>query len=457
MIKFNTRLPLTSRLRALEASLAVGCSLALFLHFGPNPGGRRAFGQDAEAAKTIWPPVADSTLPVKPFPGRTVEYFRHGVKSDWGYAKPQQDYFILVHPEKPRPDSPLYVVLHSAGHDAKSAYEIGTEGAEGPRGHFLYYPPADCYGLYPDCRANGGVGDWWWGGPEPNQKQPKNMGPDPTPTEKRVEETIRWVMGKYPVDSNRVYLTGISMGGSGSLGFGVPRGNLFASLLVHVPAGATHIEQRMRFAPLEIPPGKTFADPPVVVAYSGIDDGWARDQAILIQGMHDRKYAFVDFWGKSGHDSTRRQIISKCDIAFSFPWLEIKKNEAYPVFTNATSDGKAPWLVKESPDETGQINGYFRWKTLTDLPASFSIELRLLSPEELKSSLAFPTESIADVTLRRLQAFHISQGLVVNWELKRQTEVTQQGTVKPDSAGLLTIEKLKITQSPATLTLTLRP
>ena len=244
-----------------------------------------------------WPPTIDAAVDVKPFPGRKVEFFRHGSKAEWGYEKPQQDYFILVHPETPRADSPLYVVLHSAGHDAKSAFEIGTEGAEGPHGHFLYYPPADCYGLYPDCRANGGVGDWWWGGPQPNENPPKNAGADPTPAEKRVEETVKWVLSKYPSDPNRVYLTGISMGGSGSLGIGVPRGHLFASILVHVPAGALHVEQRMRFPPLQTVVGLKHPDPPLVVAYSGVDDDWAKDQATLINGDARRQICVRGFLG----------------------------------------------------------------------------------------------------------------------------------------------------------------
>ena len=417
------------------------------------------FAQGADPSKAAWPPVIDAATATKAFPGRKVEFFRHGTKPEWGYAKPQQDFFILVHPETPRPNSPVYVCLHSAGHDGKSAFEIGTEGAEGPRGHFLYYPPADCYGLYPDCRANGGVGDWWWGGPQPNQKPAKNLGSDPTPTEKRVEETVKWVLSQYPTDPNRVHLTGISMGGSGSLGFGVPRGNLFASILVHVPAGAVHVEQRMLFPPAELPSAVKRPDPPVVVAYSGVDDGWAKDQATLIRGMHDGKYAFVDFWGRSGHDSTRQSIISKCDLAFSFPWLEIKRNEAYPVFTDASSDNKAPWLspAGEGTDQPGQINAFFRWKNVVDNSAKFSMELRLLKPDEVKSTMNFPKDSTADVTLRRVQNFRVSQGQNCNWELVRDGVVAAKGIIQPDAAGLLTIKQLTISQTPAVLTLELRP
>lgn len=412
--------------------------------------------QADDATQPSWPPTVDSAVETKPFPGRKVEFFRHGSLPEWGYAQTQQDYFILVHPENPHPDSPLYVVLHSAGHDAKSAFEIATEGPEGPRGHFLYYPPADCYGLYPDCRANGGGGDWWWGGPQPNETPPKNLGPNPTPTEKRVEATVRWVLSQYSTDANRVHLTGISMGGSGSLGIGVPRGSLFASILVHVPAGALHIEERMQFPPTSTVAGTApHSDPPVVVAYSGVDDGWANDQAVLLKGMHDGKYAFIDFWGRSGHDSTKQAISSQCDLAFSFPWLEIKKNEAYPAFTDASSDSKVPWLVREgeAADSTGQINAFFRWKKQEDAATSFAMELRLLKPDEVQSTMAFPTESTADVTLRRLQNFHVGADQECHWELVQAGAVIAHGKIRPDSAGLLTIPRLTIQQTPSLLKL----
>lgn len=420
--------------------------------------GSASLHAQADSPVTAWPPAVDPSVTTKAFLGRKVEFFRHGTKAEWGYAKPQQDYFILVHPENPQPDSPVYVVLHSAGHDAKSAFEIGTEGAEGPRGHFLYYPPADCYGLYPDCRANGGVGDWWWGGTEPNQKAPRNLGPDPTPCEKRVEATVKWMLSQYPTDANRVYLTGISMGGSGSLGFGVPRGDLFASIMVHVPAGAVHVQQRMQLAPLEVPAGRKYADPPVVVAYSGIDDGWAKDQAVLIKGMHDRKFAFIDFWGRSGHDSTRQRIHANCDLAFSFPWLEIKKNEAYPAFTDATSDAKAPWLASDgaASDATGQINAFFRWKNIEDSAETFAMELRLLNPDEVKSAIPFPTESTANVTLRRLQKFKVPEGNACDWELTQDAKVISKGTVQANAEHLLTIPQLPISRTPCKLTLKLR-
>ena len=47
----------------------------------------------AEEWTPVKDPANDSTIN-----GRAMETFQHGVKPEWGYAAPQQDTFIVVHP-----------------------------------------------------------------------------------------------------------------------------------------------------------------------------------------------------------------------------------------------------------------------------------------------------------------------------------------------------------------------
>src|SRR5262245_21175563 len=130
-----------------------------------------AVAQDAD-----WPPQRQKELELT---GRRLEIFQHGAQKDWGYAQPQRDTFAVLHPTRPREKSSLYVVLHSAGHDVHSALACTTKVAN----HDIYHAPADLFALYVDCRAN--KGDWWWG----INKYP---GPDVSPTEKRIIDTVRW-------------------------------------------------------------------------------------------------------------------------------------------------------------------------------------------------------------------------------------------------------------------------
>ena len=107
----------------------------------------------ARAETTDWPPQKEKE---SVFIGRKLETFKHGIRKEWGYAAPQQDTFLVLHPKQARPGAPLYVVLHSAGHDVHSCLACTTKVGN----HDLYHSPGDFFALYLDCRAN--RGDWWW-------------------------------------------------------------------------------------------------------------------------------------------------------------------------------------------------------------------------------------------------------------------------------------------------------
>ena len=68
---------------------------------------------------------------------RTYEIFEHDVKPEWGYKAPQQDNFVVIHPKKERKNAPLYVVLHSAGHDVISCVKCTRMVGN----HDIYHTP----------------------------------------------------------------------------------------------------------------------------------------------------------------------------------------------------------------------------------------------------------------------------------------------------------------------------
>ena len=111
------------------------------------------------------------------FTGRKLDTFQHESKKEWGYEKPQRDTFLVLHPKEAKANSPLYVVLHSAGHDVHSCLACTTKVGN----HDIYHAPPEFFALYLDCKAN--KGDWWWG-------SEKYKGSDVCPTEKRVIDTV---------------------------------------------------------------------------------------------------------------------------------------------------------------------------------------------------------------------------------------------------------------------------
>ncbi len=385
-----------------------------------------------------WPPATELS-----FDGRRAELFWHGSRPEWGYPGNQTDFFILLHPEVDRPDAPLYVVLHSAGHNAMTALEcVGHPG-----NHDIYHPPRDFYGLFLDCKLNLWR-DWWWGGLHVNDRSlDKNAGPDVQPVERRVVDTVRWVIERYRIDPNRVYLAGNSMGGSGALGIGMRNGDLFAAIKVGVPAGIEHVSHRMGFAPQTLPVEVKIPDPPVVIDFSAQNDNWSFGHERLVAGMRDHKYPLFLYWGTFGHGNNAEAIARKNDLVDSLDWLAIRRDQAYPVFTNASSDDPLPWPEQLDDPNPGQINGFFRWRNLEDTPARFRMELRLLKAGELKTRFKLPGEVTCQVTPRRLQQFRVEPGREYTWRFGEQ-----QGRVRADEHGLLTLP-LTITATPTVLEL----
>jgi poly(3-hydroxybutyrate) depolymerase len=387
----------------------------------------------APAEEAAWPP---SRQKESEFTDRKLETFRHGVRKEWGYAEPQRDTFLVLHPKEARANAPLYVVLHSAGHDVHSCLACTTRVGN----HDIYHSPPDFFALYLDCRAN--KGDWWWG----INKYP---GPEVCPTEKRVIDTVKWVVKQYHLDENRVYLCGNSMGGSGTLGIGMRHGDVFAAIKANVPAEVKHVSNRMYFPPQTLPADVKLPDPPIVVDYSAPDDTWSRGHDGFVKAMNDRKYPLFLYWGPFGHANNHANILKVNDLINSFDWLSVKKNEAYPVFTNASSNDALPWPDHLDEKKPGQVNAFFRWKIERDTPEALETTLFLVKPSGFKTTFTIPAEATADVSLRRLQKLHVAPGAKVRW-----TFGSSSGEARADAEGVITVPRLKMTAEPAKLSIT---
>lgn len=397
------------------------------------------------ADEPAWMPMKDASKDAV-IDGRAMETFESGAKLEWGYVEPQRDTFVVLHPKEDRKNAPLYVVLHSAGHDVMSCVNCTRTVGN----HDIYRSPDDHFALYLDCRKHQ-ARDWWWGGMHGKDQGliKKNSGGDTMPVEKRVIDTVKWVIQKYKIDPNRVYLSGNSMGGSGTLGIGLRHGDVFAAIKANVPAGIEHVSQRMYFPPQSVPENVTLPDPPVCIDYSAPNDGWAEGHDRFVKAMNDRKYALYFYWGPFGHANNSAQIMKVNDLIDSFDWLSVKKNEAYAVFTNGSCNSKLPWPNDLKSTVAGQVNAFFRWKTISDSAKKVEMSLGLVNATDLKTQFEIPKEASADVTLRRLQSFRIKPGETFQW-----TFGPAKGEGQADSQGLVTIPGLKITAVPTTLSVT---
>ena len=474
-----------------------------------------------------------STIGCQSISGHKVFWFNHTYDPAWGGVYPaQEDRFAVAKPsDGDNPGRPLLVVLHSRG-----GGKTGADGTISSLGNSdsVAYCPTNFYGLVLDCMGNVGkksgdhtvLNDFWWGAMPPGThanggdvlgmdasywtfiygtlmgelfggptKEPwKNpMHPGETclqwlshgepPASKRVMDTIEWVVRRYKIDRNRIYLCGNSMGGQGTLGIGLPHGEVFAAIDGNVPATIWYAAKRMGFvdnsgADVSFddyqPPD---SDPPFVLDWSGSDDAWSRDHDVLYRNMARFKFGMVGWWGDYGHCGGKASARAKNDLVEQFPWLEIRKNEAYPVFTAASTDDALPWpqvswydtgkvVIEDGIEKVdaglvprlgcatnGQINAWFRWNVKADTEESFEIELKIANSEEVSSGqFVRPTVSVVDVTPRRLQAFKPTTGKV------RWTYGGYSGVVAKDAKlGVYTITQIPVSQTPTTLTMVAVP
>ena len=412
-----------------------------------------------------WPPVLDEHNPIaRTLDGRTVQRYTHGVRAQWGYPRDSQwsypppmesgaaqqnrNSFYVVWPSKPQDNAPLYVVLHSANRTAYDYFGYASlnrkvDGDDDPHSVVTNVPDG-FYGLYLNT-----TNPEWWGWSQARENM-RHQIEGRIPAELRVLDTVEWVVEHYRINRNRIYLTGVSMGGAGALAIGMAHGDVFAAVRVTVPAGTGYASYLTAGFPSN-------PDPPVVVDLASPLDHWSITEPALVTAALARRLPLVLIWGPFGHTAFGSVIAQTpvCKAGLQFPWLDIRNSQAYPVFTRATSDQQSPWLNAPADfDDSGQMNAYFRWKDLIDTPEEFSIRIWLAQldiPE-----LTEPSSSIADVTLRRLQRFHVQADSRYAWKLTKDAHVVARGTITPGAGTLLTIPDLKLTSEAEELSVTLK-
>jgi hypothetical protein len=458
----------------------------------------------AQNTAPSWPPTLDAANTfTKTLDGRPIEHYEHGNVAAWGYPAPVGDEwafhpagesgaenqnhntFYLVPPKTPADGMPLVVVLHSANRTAYNYVSfdhlgVKADGVEDPTTVFTHVPD-NYWALYLNSTNNE-----WWGWNAANQGAAfKNGRNEPSYVEKRVLDTIEWIVQQHHIDRNRIYLCGVSMGGCGTLGIGMPNGDIFAAIRATVPAGTNYANYRFAgtagFSPipaLDAPQadfdawkkraaGVGLPEPPVICDFSSQEDGWANTQPALVYAAEYGHLPLVLTWGRFGHATFAERMFpeTKCQVGLAFPWLEIKRNEAYPVFTHASSNDVCPWI--NGPVEfniNGTMNAYFRWKTVEDTPTRFKMQLWIDHPkiagptaaegQPAGENITMPDSATADVTPRRLQQFKVATGQSYAWTVSQDGKAVASGTATPDVANLLTIPKVALGTNPVELSLT---
>lgn len=376
--------------------------------------------------------------------------------------------------------APLLVVLHwrGAGMPGKG---VDMQTALSDSKDAVFSAPDDFYILNLDdmrdynvllCRTHD---DYWWGATSeykgPVEEDVPRLRLKATRCEERILATVEWVAENFPIDRNRIYLCGNSMGGQASTAIGLAHGELFAAVNANVPATPWYAVGRLGLD--DDANAALFPDPPVYVEWSGVDDVWSRDRHRVVEPLRRRKWPHIVLWGDFGHCGSVSKARVKNALVERFDWLSVRRDDAYPVFTSASCDDLLPWPfavwkpatrwfgcwagdiydaemeIRHGAKKSGNINAFFRWRNIEDGESGLAMELFIASPEELGAERsAVPEAAIADVTIRRIQSAAIRDAEEVAWSFGGKT-----GTVPKTPGGPVTIENLPLTRERVALRL----
>ncbi|MFH0919128.1 MAG: FlgD immunoglobulin-like domain containing protein [Fibrobacterota bacterium] len=304
----------------------------------------------------------------------------------------------------------------------------------------------------------------------------------------RVVRYIRWIMAdaRFRVDTNRVYLTGASMGGGGTLTIGWHYPDIFAAI---APAIARVIYSSSTFyarygtlgmaltarngtriydwqsVPWLSVNYRTTEFPPIINT-NGSKDGLHPmcQHTLLYQTMTETKRGIWAQWRNVDH------VSSGYGPVVPGGYSRFVKNELYPAFSHGSndndygvinpvtsySDGYTSNPIGLSYDSSGIMNGYIDWTSkLHDLglPGDSLVD----NADTL--SITFKSDSLnttVDVTPRRIQNFPVSAGTPYHWKnIDVATgDTLASGTVLPDEHNLLTVENFSISQTGNRLVIT---
>lgn len=280
-------------------------------------------------------------------------------------------------------------------------------------------------------------------------------------TERRNLWLLDWVRRHYQPDTNRWYCSGSSMGGCGTVSFGLRHPELFAALHARVPivsytylgqASATRLEpscwtgriplelKTSEGAPLlEHLDGTQFvtesrSDLPFLYLLNGRQDGsipWQNNPPFY-RALAKAHQAFAAYWDNGTHSTSGKE--APADVkAWYERFRRVRLDESMPAFTGTSSDRNPGNGDPTDGDIIGWINRGMDWKDIEDAPDRYALTVTAAYP-----GLQYPVRT--DLTLRRLQHFKVKPAAPLSVQIGSAAPVH----ILADAEGHLTIPGVTI-------------
>jgi PKD repeat protein len=366
-------------------------------------------------------------------------------------------------------------------------------------------PPPDLFGPQP-VGANDLVNPpntcWYGYGDNFVPQQTLTSGVVPNYTQLRVIYIVKWVLRTWPqVDPNRVYLTGSSFGGYGSVQLGFAFPNIFAAVWANIPrfdmggpewdlengkALTTRYKNIWGTVQSNLPTTNIKLSYPDYAAanegypiYDRLDHLYVASQnpqidfpvMLLGVGKQDRQagwnekprfanvinashHQFFMYWENVGHKFSTVVFDS---VYKRTQLLKYRLNQSYVAINNLSIDdnpGEGNDLLpggSVTGEPQGTINGYADWapSSIVDTPSEYRIKVYLRgSVMDQFADTQGMTTATATLTPRRLQQFPHPPGKQYTYENRRANDnaLIASGNVIADANGLIHVTGFQISR-----------
>ena len=364
---------------------------------------------------------------------------------------------------------------------------VYTENSEG------FVVTFDDYLLFKDDFGLGVVNTYWVGyNTEYNRFAPTF----PSDSARVVDYTwrrVRWeldrILEQFPIDTMRVSIMGMSMGGLGTLVYTQFQPDFYSAGLSFVPpSDFSFMSNRLigtsdqnLSTTLDGQPGiydvfswrwrhqnlpEKYGDFPFTTIVSGKRDifvGW-RDKPDLFRLIDSTRAGCALYWDEREHfiwGGTHFRLSEHLHASYM---TRFRKDRSYPAFSNTDVDlftpGRQPDPGTGDPtngDPWGTWGGYFEWdpESIVDTVDTWAVTMWVVSESQYPGDIPDADTILTDVTPRRLQMFQPQADLSYYWAMAevRSGEILQEGTVRALPDDDIILPQLMLIKQAARLTL----
>jgi hypothetical protein len=292
-------------------------------------------------------------------------------------------------------------------------------------------------------------------------------------THQRILYMLDWCLANYPVDPQRIYAFGHSMGGSFGVFLALCAGDRVAAVWSNTPKldlsdfrgsvltesmfspmwgeastdlptdSGMPVYERLRAASLAYTYRTRETAP--ILSFAGRGDeivGWP-EKVDFYSAVEAAHLGGVHFWDQRAHvGSGGMDPMGSLTELFRY-----RLDRSWPAFSRCSADQDPGNGDPAVGDSIGTLHGYVDWDTsLVDYADRWEVVLRGRDLQTRSGILRAPDSFTVDVTPRRLQNFKILRGRLYAYEVKRLTTLglVRAGYVVSDAYGRVTVPSVRV-------------